>query len=94
MISEAVTKYTLQMEVLVDNAYEEAVIQAARRVYSDRGGAQASSGNSTRHLSAEEFVDGIQNALLELLEGNRELRDAGVEIRAVRCSVGEPAESR
>jgi len=94
MIRKTVTKYMLQMEVLVDDASEEHLIQAARRLYSDRGGAQASSGKSMRNMSAEEFVDGIQNALLELVEGNRELRDAGAEVRAVRCSVGEPADAR
>lgn len=83
------TKYTLQMEVLIEDASEDRLIQAARRVYSDRGAAQESAGKAMRQVSAEEFIDGVQNALLELVEGNKELRDTGVEIRAVRCSVGE-----
>jgi len=84
------SKYTLELEIVVDRGAEERVIQTARRVYSEHGPVKERSDEAERQISAEEFIDGLQDALLELVEYNPNLRDAGVEIRALRCSVGEP----
>jgi len=83
-------KYELQLEILVSERSEERVIQIARRVYSERGGATEGSGQSACQISAEEFIDGVQDALIELLEGNSRLQDAGIEIHSIKCSSGEP----
>jgi hypothetical protein len=87
------SKYRLQLELIVSKASEGRLIQAARRAYSDRGAAREISGESERRISAEEFIDGVQNALLELVEDNSLLRNTGVEVRAINCSVGEPIQA-
>ena len=87
------SKYSVKLELIVSKSSENRLIQTAREIYSERGAAIEGSAELARQISAEEFIDGIQNALLELVESNRPLRDAGVEVRAVTCSVGEPIQA-
>ena len=87
------SKYTMRLELIVSTAAERRLVLAARRAYSERGAARLGSSQSAREISAEEFIDGIQNALIELVEGNMRLQDAGLEVRAVSCSAGEPIEA-
>jgi hypothetical protein len=85
-------KYEMQLEIVVSEGSEESVIQTARRVYSAHVPVKDRSGEGDREISAEEFIGGLQGALLELVGRNPHLRGAGVEIRSVSCTYGEPVD--
>jgi hypothetical protein len=51
------------LEIVVDRGAEERVIQTARRVYSEHGPVKERSDEAERQISAEEFIDGLQDAL-------------------------------
>lgn len=85
-----ITKYKLQLEIVIDEMLEERVKRAARRAYVERGIASEGSGEEAREISAEEFIDDVQKALIELVEDNSQLSATGVEIRTIRCDAGVP----
>src|SRR5258708_1627251 len=65
---------------------ETAVIELARQHYRREGGVTAPGrhGRPTR-VPAEKFIEGIDQALLQLLEHHPSLPEAGVEIEHLSC---------
>lgn len=83
-------KFRLEMDVVIDQDSEAAVIELARRLYTLEGGVTAPGrhGRPTR-VPAEKFIEGTDQALLELLHHSL-LGEAGIEIERLSC---RPVES-
>ncbi len=77
-------RFTLQLDVVLDGKSEPELLEFARRVYTEQGGAVLNS-DGTDRVSAEEFIDGTEQALLELLECNPLLNVAGLEVERLSC---------
>jgi hypothetical protein len=77
-------KYRIEIELLLDERAAAKAIELARDVYRQRGGARTVEDGVEREVSAEEFIDGMQQALLELVEGNLLL--SGIEISHENCT--------
>src|SRR5258708_26573908 len=79
-------KFRLEMDVIIDQDSETAVIELARQHYMRNGGVTALGrhGSPTR-VPAEKFIEGTDQALLELLEHHPLLPEAGVEIERLSC---------
>jgi hypothetical protein len=76
-------KYRIEIEFLLDERAATKAIELARDVYRQRGGARTVENGVEREVSADEFIDGMEQALLELVEGNLLL--SGVEIGHENC---------
>ena len=63
-------KYRIEIELLLDERAATRAIELARDVYRQRGGARTVENGVEREVSADEFIDGMEQALLELVEGN------------------------
>jgi hypothetical protein len=79
-------KFRLEMDVMIDQDPETAVIELARRHYKSEGGITVPGrrGKPTR-VSAERFIEGTDQALLELLGHHSLLREAGIEVERLSC---------
>jgi hypothetical protein len=79
-------KFRLEMDVIIDEDSETAVIELARQHYRREGGVTVPGRHGRpNRVKAEKFIDGIDQALLELLEHNPLLPEAGVEIERLWC---------
>jgi len=80
------SKFRLELDVVLETGLAANVIEAARRHYGAEGAvATVDENGAARTLSAEEFIDGIEDALMELSERNPLLANANVEIERVAC---------
>jgi hypothetical protein len=80
------SKFRLVLEVVLDTDMIAKVIQIARQQYEAEGSVNTVGENgAARTLSADEFIDGIEDALMELAQGNPLLTNANVEIECVAC---------
>jgi len=80
------TKFRLVLDVVLDTDMAANVIQAARQHYEAEGSVDTVGENgSTRTLSADEFIDDVEDALMELAQHNPLLANANVEIERVAC---------
>ena len=77
-------KYRIEIELLLDERAATKAIELARDVYRQRGGARTVENSVEREVSADEFIDGMEQALLELVEGNLLL--SGIEIGHENCT--------
>ena len=77
-------KYRIEIELLLDERAAAKAIKLARDVYRQRGGARTVENGVEREVSADEFIDGMEQALLELVEGNLLL--SGIEIGHENCT--------
>ena len=77
-------KYRIEIEFLLDERAAAKAIELARDVYRQRGGARTVENGVEREMSADEFIDGMEQALLELVEGNLLL--SGIEIGHENCT--------
>ena len=77
-------KYRIEIELLLDERAAAKAIELARDVYRQRGGARTVENGVEREVSADEFIDGMEQALLELVEGNLLL--SGIEIGHENCA--------
>lgn len=79
-------KFRLEMDVIIDEGSETAVIELARQHYRRDGGVTVPGrhGRPSR-VKAEKFIDGVDQALLELLERNPLLPEAGIQIERLSC---------
>jgi len=79
-------KFRLEMDVIIDQDSETAVIELARQHYRREGGvtSRGRHGRPTR-VPAEKFIEGLDQALLQLLEHHPSLPEAGVEIEHLSC---------
>jgi hypothetical protein len=79
-------KFRLEMDVIIDQDSETAVIELARQHHQREGGVTAPDRHGKqRRVPAEKFIDGIDQALLELLEHRPLLPEAGIEIERLSC---------
>src|SRR5260370_4599342 len=79
-------KFRLEMDVIIDQDSETAVIELARQHYRREGGVTAPGRHGRpNRVKAEKFIDGIDQALLELLERHPLLPEAGIEIERLSC---------
>jgi hypothetical protein len=80
-------KFRLEMNVIIDQNSETAVIELARQHYRREGGVTAPDhqGRPNRIIPAEKFIETTDQALLELLEHHPLLPEAGVEIERLSC---------
>ena len=90
------SKFRLEMDVVVDTDFAAALIEAARRPYAGEGHPSfVSMDAAAGPIPAEQPIEGIEDALLELLERNPLLSNTNVEVEAIGCrSVSEPQVSR
>ncbi len=78
-------KYRIEIELMLDESTATQALALARDIYLQRGGARTVEGSIEREMSADEFVDDIEQALLELVEGNL-LRLPGIVISHENCT--------
>jgi len=80
------SKYRPELDVVLDPDNASSVINAARKRYAVEGAVATVDGNGAeRTLTAEEFIDGIESALMELVASNPLLVNAEVKIERVTC---------
>jgi len=86
------SKFRLEMVVTLDKNSEAKVIESARQHYM-RGGraARRDDRDGPQMVPANEFIDGTEQALMELLELNPLLSEANVEITNLSCRSIEPS---
>ncbi len=80
------SKFRLELDIAIDGNAAVSVIEAARRCYMAEGTmttVDKSGCEST--LPAEAFIDGIEDALMELMERNPLLANERLEIQRVAC---------
>jgi hypothetical protein len=88
-----VSRFRIELEVGVDSDAHQTVIATARQVYAADGEAMTVDENRVaRHISPDEFVGAIEQALLELVERNPLLASASIEIERLACRAA-PIES-
>jgi hypothetical protein len=78
------SKYRIEIEVLLDQGAATKAMELAKEVYRERGGARTAESGIERDMSADEFIDSTEQALLELVEGNL-LRLPGLAISHENC---------
>ena len=79
-------KFRLEMDVIIDQNSETAVIELARQQYRREGEVTAPGRHGRpNRVKAEKFIDGIDQALLELLERHPLLPEVGIEIQRSSC---------
>jgi hypothetical protein len=80
------SKFRLVLDVAFDKGMVANVIQTARQHYEAEGAVDTVDENgAARTLSADEFIDEIEDALMELVQHNPLLAGANVEIERVAC---------
>jgi len=87
------SKFRLELDVVLDSDLAPSVIEAARRQYAaEEAVATVDELQGARALPAEEFIDEIEDALMELSERNPLLANANVEVERVLCKSAATAE--
>ena len=79
-------RFTVQIELTVDAEAEPELLELGRRVYSAHRGGAADNG-AERGAAPEEFIDGTEQALLELFQSNPLLHEAGLDLERLSCSI-------
>ena len=80
------SKFRLELDVVLDADMAALVIQTARQHYSIEGGVDTVDENGVgRTLSADEFIDEIEDGLMELVQRNPLLTNTNVEIERMAC---------
>ncbi len=80
------SKFRLELDLVLDTDMAPSVIQTARQHYAAEGAVDTVDENgAARTLSADEFIDEIEDALMELAQRNPLLTKANVEIERVAC---------
>src|SRR5436190_20124 len=77
-------KYRIEIELLLDESAATRAMELARDVYRQRGGARTVENGVEREMSADEFIESAEEALLELVEGNL-LQLPGIAIGHENC---------
>jgi hypothetical protein len=85
MISVAKT-FKLEIEFILDQEEESAVVSGAREIYARQGGATTVDEGRPREIPAKEFIPDATSALIELVLRNPLLQQSGVEARRVSCN--------
>ena len=77
--------FKLEIDAVLDTASVPTVIEAARQCHAGAVAASVDGQGASRTVPAEEFINGIDDALMELLERNPLLANAEVEVERVSC---------
>jgi hypothetical protein len=77
-------KYRIEIELSVEEGSATRAMELARDVYLQRGGARTVENGVEREMSADEFIEDMGDALLELVEGSL-LRLPGIAIGHENC---------
>jgi len=79
-------KFRLELDVVLDTEMAPSVIERTRQPYSAEGVVDTVDEDGTvRTLSVDEFINEIEDALMELAQCNPLLTNANVEIERVAC---------
>jgi hypothetical protein len=88
------SRFRLELDVAIDTDSVPTVIATARQCYAaERGADTVERDGSVRPIPADEFIDVIEQALLELIERNPLLDSANIEVERVTCGPA-PASSQ
>ena len=79
------SKFKLEIDVVLDTDAAPTVIEVARHCYAGARATTVDKQGAPRTIPAEEFIDGIEDALMELLERDPLLINANVEVEGVSC---------
>src|SRR5260370_36927722 len=86
------SKFRLVLDVVLDTDMAANVIQTVRQHYEAEACVDTVGANgAARTLSADEFINDIEDALIELAQRNPLLTNANVEIERVACRSGAAA---
>ena len=80
-----IAKYRIEIELSLEEGSATRAMELARDVYRQRGGARTVENGVEQEISADEFIEGTEAALLELVEGNL-LRLPGIAIGHENCT--------
>jgi hypothetical protein len=84
------SKFRLVLDVVLDTDIAANVIRTARQLYEAEGSVVTVDGNlAAGTLSAHEFIDEIEDALMELAQRNPLLINANVAIERAACRSAE-----
>ena len=78
------TEYTIEIAVSLDHNAELSLIELAGKVYRRRGTASLPN-RKLKSIRCNEFINGPETALIELVEANPLFEDAGVRLIMVGC---------
>jgi hypothetical protein len=79
------TTYRIEIDLVVEDTDESAILDAARRQYLSSSQAWAEENGRRVLISAEQFIPDIESALLELVDANFQLTVPNLEPLALRC---------
>ena len=83
------SKFRLGLDIVLDTGLPPNVIETARQYYAaQRATAIVDDNGAARTISPEEFIDEIEDALMELSERNPLLANANVEVERVTRLAG------
>ena len=84
--------YELKVTLAVDDEHREAILDRARRCYTQSGGAlTVDDDDIERPIPADEFVQGIGDALLELIQSHPAFDGDAIELEEMTCDSEETA---
>jgi hypothetical protein len=78
--------FKLEIDVVLDTNAAPRVIEVARQCYAGAIATSVDGRGVTRTVPAEEFIDGIDDALMELVERNPLLANTRIEVERISCS--------
>lgn len=77
-------RYIIEIELTLDEDAQVSALEQARQLCLSHGRFKAV-GQDGQQVSEEEFVDGPEQALLELLDSNQLFKQTGIEILRLAC---------
>jgi hypothetical protein len=79
--------YELKVKLVIDDEHREAILDLARHSYSQSGGASTVEDDGSEHLTpAEEAVQRVDDALLELFQSHPCFDEAAIEVTGMSCT--------
>jgi hypothetical protein len=90
--------YRLILEVALDEADEQNAVRVARRHFRRKGPASTPVnwnriGGKWRRVFAKEWIPDAEIAIMELIDANDLLEEAGIEVTSVSCGKVKPAKT-
>lgn len=84
--------YEMKVELVIDDDHRQAIIDQARRCYTQSGGAFAVDDDGAEYpMPADEAVQSIPDALMELLQAYPAFDNVGIEVTGMSCDTEETA---
>jgi hypothetical protein len=91
---ESVKKeYKIELTVVVDDANRQSLIDVARRCLSPEGAFGIDDDEVEQPIPPEELIEGVEDALMELLYDHPAFEAAGVEVLKMSCTTGGGTDS-